>query len=377
MDVLSAVLLNTRVLAASLVVLDLGESRGISAPDQPTHLILGTTVLEGRLRFESDGRPATELAAGDTVLLLRDGGHTSSTSTVTLAEFLTEHNIDQLNIDRGPGRSREIRYGDGAVRTRMLVFALLVHDAGPHSVVANLESAVVVRRSNTGGPAPWTTAALAFLSGNAAHSAGSAAVATKLVELAFTSLLREHIRTSSTIGRGWMRGLRDERIGQALACIHNRPEHPWTVETLGRRAGMARSTFARLFAELVGTSPIVYLADVRMAQACVHLFFDRQSVATVASASGYRSERAFRQASASRYGLAPTRYAARFRQDLAAGDARRQRSRPQRIVKLNTGRAERWTSFHSPSTRRSRSWNSPNVVGPDSVGISSSAATVR
>jgi len=38
-------------------------------------------------------------------------------------------------------------------------------------------------------------------------------------------------------------GLRDPYVAQALALLHARPEHAWTVTNLAREVGQSRSVF--------------------------------------------------------------------------------------------------------------------------------------
>jgi transcriptional regulator GlxA family with amidase domain len=53
-------------------------------------------------------------------------------------------------------------------------------------------------------------------------------------------------------------------MSAVITSIHDDPAHDWTVEELGQRAGMSRSTFALRFKETVGVSPMEYLTRWRM-----------------------------------------------------------------------------------------------------------------
>lgn len=58
---------------------------------------------------------------------------------------------------------------------------------------------------------------------------------------------------------GWVAAMEDDAISAALRAVHDAPERPWTVESLGSVAGLSRAAFACRFAELVGQPPLAYL----------------------------------------------------------------------------------------------------------------------
>jgi AraC-like DNA-binding protein len=102
--------------------------------------------------------------------------------------------------------------------------------------------------------------------------------------------------------------LRDRGITAALQAIHGDPAGPWTVEELGRRAGLSRAAFARRFTMLVGQPPLAYLTWWRMTTAGRLLREDDVPLRTVAHRAGYASEFAFAKAFKREYGMAPGQY---------------------------------------------------------------------
>jgi hypothetical protein len=54
---------------------------------------------------------------------------------------------------------------------------------------------------------------------------------------------------------GWLAAIRDPKIGRALAAIHQRPGHKWSVESLAGVARTSRSIFSERFAVVVGVPP--------------------------------------------------------------------------------------------------------------------------
>ena len=56
-------------------------------------------------------------------------------------------------------------------------------------------------------------------------------------------------------------------MSKALSIIHNRYAEELDVEMLAREAGVSRTVLGERFAELIGQSPIRYLAQWRMRMA--------------------------------------------------------------------------------------------------------------
>lgn len=107
---------------------------------------------------------------------------------------------------------------------------------------------------------------------------------------------------------GWAAALADPGISAALDGIHRDPAHPWTVESLGRRAGLSRAAFSRRFTRSVGQPPLAYLTWWRLGTAARLLRDSDGALSTIAAAVGYGSEFAFANAFKREYGMAPGKY---------------------------------------------------------------------
>jgi AraC-like DNA-binding protein len=97
-------------------------------------------------------------------------------------------------------------------------------------------------------------------------------------------------------------------IGRALAVLHADPAHDWSVGELAQVAGMSRSGFAARFGEVVGVSPLRYLAGWRLDRAADTLRAGPDRVATIARLVGYASETAFNRAFKARFGTTPAMF---------------------------------------------------------------------
>jgi AraC-like DNA-binding protein len=120
----------------------------------------------------------------------------------------------------------------------------------------------------------------------------------------FVETIRHYLETLPPAETGWLAGLRDPMIGQALAALHREPSEPWTVERLARVVGLSRSVLADRFTFMIGRPPMQYLALWRM-QLASRLLLDGRPVASVAGAVGYESESAFSRTFKKLVGLPP------------------------------------------------------------------------
>lgn len=146
------------------------------------------------------------------------------------------------------------------------------------------------------------------LAESAANRAGSDCMLVRLGELLFAEVVRQHADSLPPQNAGWFAGLRDAGIGRALQKLHERPAHPWTLETLAKDVGMSRSTLAERFVDFVGVPPMQYLAQWRIQLAASLLRSSKSSLAEIALRVGYGSEAALSRAFKRQLGVSPTPY---------------------------------------------------------------------
>ena len=147
-----------------------------------------------------------------------------------------------------------IAWGGGGARTRMVCGFLAAQDIGRNPLLSALPRLFKVGMRGTS--ASWLESSLRFATEEAASAhAGSATVLAKLAELVFVEAVRRYVDTMPDDRKGWLAGLRDRFVARALALMHARPAHPWTVEDLARRVGISRSALAQRFTDLLGCRP--------------------------------------------------------------------------------------------------------------------------
>jgi AraC-like DNA-binding protein len=114
--------------------------------------------------------------------------------------------------------------------------------------------------------------------------------------------------------------LRDPGIGRALALLHERPAHAWTLDEFARQVGMSRSVLADRFMHLVGQPPMQYLTRWRIQLAARLLADGARKVAAVAVEVGYASEAAFSRTFKRETGVSPATWRKRCADALAGRD---------------------------------------------------------
>jgi AraC-like DNA-binding protein len=200
------------------------------------------------------------------------------------------------------------RGGGGPDRTR-IICAFLGCDERPFNpLLAALPRTIHLSRAANDSAGSW----LATLLNIAVRESGSGRagrdnILARMSELMFVEAVRRYIEMLPPSQTGWLAGLKDPLVGQALASLHGAPADAWTVESLARSVGTSRSVLADRFMQLVGDPPMQYLALWRMQLASRRLL-DGEPGAQVAAAVGYESEAAFSRAFKRLVGESPSRW---------------------------------------------------------------------
>jgi len=267
------------------------------------HVMFFHFVTEGRCKVRLPGSSeALDVAAGDLVLFPSDGRHVMGSdlglAPVETASLITPEDAAQTELI-------QMRHGGGGTATRF-VCGYLAHS---RSVCRPLLEALppVLRIQIGEGPA-WEMLRELLRMGvleSSMSRPGAQSMLAKLSELMFVDALRRYVEEMPPGGKGWLAGVRDAQVGRALALLHAKPDHPWTVDELAREAALSRSALADRFVALVGEPPMQYLTRWRLALAAQRLRSDREAIARVAERSGYESEAAFSRAFKREFGMPP------------------------------------------------------------------------
>jgi len=256
---------------------------------KPTDSAILHAVVEGQAQLHADGEPPVVLRQGDLAILCRGHGH-----VVEDAPGRPTTSIAKLPLVSEAGRLPQVAQGGSGPLTRVVCGSFSLTRAGAHQALTRLLPPVLVVRSDEAPLATWLDTSLSMLDGQLGREQdGGQAAIRRLLDLLFLQAIRAWLARGHVPTEGWIGGLGDDGVAQALALVHRRPAGAWTTEELAQRVGMSRSTFHRRFKQLVGQAPATYLLQWRMACAVDLLDDNALSVSEVGAKVGYSSEDAF------------------------------------------------------------------------------------
>jgi AraC-like DNA-binding protein len=313
MDVLSDVLREVRLTGAVYFDVHAGApwvaatpgSASICANVMPEfeHVIGFHVVLDGRgwAQLVDESQPALCLDVGDAVIIARGDGHCISSEPDTQA-------VPNADFYRRPASEAFPfvlhEFGGHGEKARF-VCGFLGCDVRPYNpVLEALPRIMHVRRSSAAGILTFDLMRTA-LEESQQPRAGGQAILAKVSELMFLHAVRQHIDSLPEESTGWLAGLRDRHVGEALRAMHARPAHPWTLDSLGREVGLSRTAFSTRFVEVMGMPAIQYLSKWRLQVAAGLLDRQGMSMARIADAVGFGSEAAFNRAFKREVGIPP------------------------------------------------------------------------
>ncbi len=270
--------------------------------EAPGQIIAYHFVIDGRLQCTVEGEAPLEISGGEVVLLLRNDPHTLGSAPGIPA--IRSETLIRPGERGGPW---QIDYGGGGAPTRV-VCGFLATEQVHNPLIATLPRLLKLDIRD-GASRDWVEASVRFAARELqAGKFASSAVMSRLSELLFVEAVRDYASGLEAGQAGWLGGLKDPNIGQALALLHSRIDRDWTTEALAREVSMSRSAFSERFTGLVGMPPIRYLTHWRLQAAKERLRNSRQSIAQIAHTVGYESEGAFNRAFKREFGEPPARW---------------------------------------------------------------------
>jgi AraC-like DNA-binding protein len=309
-DTLSDVLRAVRLTGAVFIDVDVGAPWATWAPatkhliplimPDAQHLMCYHLVMQGECYAVQKGHDPIALRAGDLIVFPQGDGHTMSTDPGLRAPGP----FDVKDLDLTAPRPWKITGGEGQERLKLFC-GFLGCDVRPFNpLIAALPAQIHCSGENSACKERLSHFyQMAVAESNGARIGGDSVLA-KLSELLFIELVRMYLESLPGEQAGWLAGLRDRHVGQALAAMHARPARPWTLDDLSAEVGLSRSALADRFTGFVGVPPMQYLAKWRM-QIASGLLTSGQSIARIAVDVGYDSEAAFSRAFKKIVGMPP------------------------------------------------------------------------
>jgi AraC-like DNA-binding protein len=270
---------------------ELGEPWALEMPAIPDSVSFHV-VTAGVCWLRLPDAELTELRAGDLALVPHGLGH----DLLSEPDARRGPRVDLLPQKYLSTYYSMLRHG-GTGRTAQLICGIVSFDDPAARELMRTLPAVLFISGDTMSAASSVRDTLRLMAGELAHpQLGGEAVATRLADIIVVQAIRSWITSDAQSATGWLRAIQDERIGRALEAIHADPGNEWNLERLAQVATMSRSSFSARFTELVGESPIAYLAHWRMNAAQSRLLEEDITAAKLATELGYQSEAAFNRA---------------------------------------------------------------------------------
>ncbi len=300
-DVLSDVLQTVQLSGTLLGRVEMGApygvtSEGVSGP-------MFHFILSGSGFVALAGNDPVPMGTGDLLMFPHGDVHAlQSDSTTRRVRFV------DLRAAYAASEQDVMRTGGNGAVTAMTCGRLSFDRGELHPLLAQLPPLIHVRGGGSGTQLWLETTSRLISNEIRDERMGSAALMDRLGGVLFIQVIRAYVESLPSDHGGWLNALRDRRVGRALTCIHEAPEHPWSVASLAAKAGMSRSAFASRFKALVHQTPLQYLTGWRMHRAAFHLRTGAMAVAEIADRVGYDSHATFSKAFKRHVGEAPTKY---------------------------------------------------------------------
>ena len=269
-----------------------------------SRIVLFHVVASGTCWVATAGGDKYWASAGDVIVLPYGDQHQmcglEDAEVVPIAAFMPAQPWSAMPV---------LRHGEGGSQTDVVCGYLHSEDPLFDPALRALPSIFVVRP--TGAAAQWVQANIAYaLQQTSPSPSGTGGMHARLSELLLIEVLRLHLASAPAAERGWAAALRDPVLAPALAALHRRPEHKWTVPELAQSSTVSRSLLDARFREVLGRSPIRYLTDWRMHVAQNLLATTDLSVLSIARRVGYEAEEAFSRAFKRTRGTSPSNWRA-------------------------------------------------------------------
>lgn len=290
-DRLARVLHTLRMRSTFYCHAELGEPWALEMPAIPDSVSFHV-VTAGICWLRLPEADPIELRAGDLALVPHGLGH----DLLSEPEAGRGPRVDLLPQKYLNAHYSMLRHG-GTGRTAQLICGVVSFDDPAARELMRTLPPVLFIGGDTVSAASSVRDTLRLMAGELSRpQLGGEAVATRLADILVVQAIRSWLTTDSGAAVGWLRALRDERIGRVLEAIHDDPGHEWSLDRLAQVATMSRSSFSARFTELAGVAPIAYLTRWRMYIAQSRLQEENITAARLATELGYQSEAAFNRA---------------------------------------------------------------------------------
>ena len=297
MDVLSDILASIRLSSEIYLAAEMSAPWGVAFPHQP-HRALFYVISRGSCYIEVEGLAEQISLVGGDIVMLPAGSvhflrHHPSSATEPVEEVRGRATHDAKGV---------LHAGGGGEKTALIVGRFRFENPSAIPLMSSLPPLLRIS-SEEAHFASGLEATIRMLAMEGRSSfPGKEILMDRLADVLFVQILRAFVDQEEREGRtlenrsGLLQALMDPELSKAIAMMHSKPGHPWTVAELAEKVGMSRTAFAVRFKAVAGVGPMEHLAQWRMQKACEMLAEGGKSQDEVAWRVGYESSAAFRKA---------------------------------------------------------------------------------
>lgn len=259
------------------------------------------SVLKGSCTLDTEGlgTPLT-LNPGDSFLLTRPQEFVLSTSSEA-----DEQHASPL-FQATAGRRAEVGPREESVNA-VLIGGSFSFDRNARELLLDSLPPVIHLPAHAPGAAMTQYLLIRIGQESSDQRIGAGVIGAHLAVVLLIDIVR-HYLSQNPQGAGWLSGLSDPVVANALGAIHADPSARWTVQHLADKSNVSRSTLAARFKAVAGVGPLEYLTRWRIELGAERLRATDQKIASIAEEVGYGSEAAFALAFKRELGSPPGAY---------------------------------------------------------------------
>ncbi|MEM7347473.1 MAG: AraC family transcriptional regulator, partial [Chloroflexota bacterium] len=250
--------------------------------------------------LEVEGFERRLLRPGDFALVPHGDGHQLLSKPGAHAAKLFDLPREQVSE-----RYEILRHGEGGAATNLICGGVRFDHPAAQQLISLLPKLIYIETWQS-PQMEWIQSTLRLMAAEAKTlQPGGETIITRLADILVIQAIRAWMAEDPVAKTGWLGALQDKQIGRAILLIQRDPARAWTVASLATEVAMSRSAFAARFKEIVGESPMNYVARWKMNMALTWLKDEDISLGDLADRLGYQSEAAFSRAFKRLVGISP------------------------------------------------------------------------
>lgn len=306
MDALSVLLEGPRASGAFLLRIVLDPPWSIRVQDRSPLCL--AVMLEGRACIEAKDHAPVWLQPGDVAIIRGPEPYQMSSDPTIPAQVIVQPGQRCETPDGEDLRERMAlgarTWGSSSTGSMQLLLGVYEEVGAVGQRLLDSLPPVLVVPSHT-----WDSTLIPVLATEAAHQGpAQGVVLDRLLDLLLIAILRVWFERPDTQAPPWYRAYDHPVAGEALRLFHEEPGKDWTLAEVAASIGVSRATLAQSFRRTVGTPPMTYLTEWRLALAADLLRESDAKLDAVARKVGYGSGFALSTAFKRTYGISPTEH---------------------------------------------------------------------